>query len=99
MLVPALAAMMPQTDPIILDPGAANTTITDIGDNANLAAISRRQAPGRWAYSADTLAALNDAATAASAAQATEGKGTSSTKSLKGKEIGSSEPVHSGISA
>ena len=71
MLVPAPAEMTQQPDPItIIDPGANNTAVTNISINANLAAVSRRHAPGRWAYSADTLTALSDAATAADEARA-----------------------------
>ena len=75
MLVPAPAAMtQPQQPDTTLDPGASNMATTLMEVNTDLAAISRRHAPGRSAYSADTLAALNDAATAAQEAQASRGK-------------------------
>ena len=66
MLVPAPAAMThPDQTNTILDPGANSASTTLMEYSTDLTAISRRHAPVRWPYNAETRAALDDAATAA----------------------------------
>ena len=67
MLVPAPAAMTDAREAYrAQQPATADDPMpsTPTAVNVDLSMVSRRHAPGRWAYSAETLAALNDAATA-----------------------------------
>lgn len=84
MIVPAPAAM---TDPATaVDPMPS----TPMAVSVDLSIVSRRHAPGRWAYSAETLAALNDATTATNIATGSKekGKGLAKTKGhVKGNEF------------
>ena len=68
------------------EPNANETAFTSVRTDAGeMMAISRRHAPRQWAYSQDTLAALDDAATAV----ATNEKGK---HYLKGKGKDSTNP-------
>ena len=87
--------MVPDPTDIVLERGPPSNSERNAAsirtNTSEMMAISCRHAPRQWAYSQDTLAALDDAATA----EAADAKGKAQ-RYFKGKGKSSTPPYHKG---